>query len=525
VIEKEEFTLPASLTAGLAPLSPAPEPRPEPRGVSTVLTTSARDLAYVVFRWKWDILLVMLVALIGSAVYLWLIRGVAYETSVKLLVKLGQEQAPPTTMLGDRTLLISQRPQDVNSEIDILKSTDLIELVVTNLGLDQPKAPDPVPTGLLPRIKYEVRKYKDLAKAYYKEAQIRLGLKKRLTPHEEAVFIMQHALVVETNPESNVLTARLLTPIPDGSSVILNGIIDEYLEFRRTVFANDKSVDYFREQFNASDVAVREVERAIAEFETSNDFQNLDQQETLLLATREDIRGSLREAEVNLQIAQMKLDRYRSGDNENAADFASVGEFGEDSYPSALILELVELSKAREELKAGTGASAQSLIRVERQRTAVLEMLDNFLAASVKERAEHLRNLQAQFDDANTKLDQIRAAQTFAGENQRALKVAQDNYFFYQRRLEESVAVAAMQEERIGNVTVIQHAIDPVEPAGVSRVKLFLFGVAFAFCAAIGWASIREYFDHTINTADQLRRHVGAPVLASLPESAMLVKD
>lgn len=524
MIEKDELTIPETFSAGLPPLNPIPETRPEPRRVSAVLSTSARDLAYVVFRWKWDILLVVLLALIGSAIYLWLIRGVLYETSAKLLVKLGQEQAPPTTMLGDRTLLISQRPQDVNSEIDILKSTDLLERVVIKLGLDQPKAPDPVPTGLMPRIKYEVRKYKALAKSYYKEAQIRLGLKKRMTPREEAIYVMQLALAVEAYPETNVLNATLRTPIPDGAGDILNGVVDEYLEFRRTVFMDDQSVGYFEDQVNASLEQVRAVEAAITAFETENDFQNLTEQEKLLLATREETRRRLNEAEVNEQLAQMKLDRFRRSDKDNASDFASVGEFEKDSYPAALMLELVTLSKQREELKSGTGASAQQLIRVESQRSAVLAMLEKYLVASQRERQEQHENIQAQFDETSAKLAQIRAGQTISSENQRALKVAQDNYYFYRERLENSIAVSAMQEERIGNVSVIQHAIDPVEPAGVSRVKLFLFAIAFALCAAIGWASVREYFDHTVNTADQLRRYVAAPVLATLPINTKIAK-
>ena len=160
---------------------------PPARRVSVVLSTSVRDLTYVVFKWKWDIFFVVLLAVAGSAVYLFLIRDTLYETTVTLLVKLGQEQAPPTTMLGDRTLLISQRPQDVTSETGVLKSTDLLQRVVTKLHLDQPAPPETAPAALLPRIKFEIKRAKRMVKDLYSEALISAGLKKRLSRFDEAI--------------------------------------------------------------------------------------------------------------------------------------------------------------------------------------------------------------------------------------------------------------------------------------------------------------------------------------------------
>ena len=144
-------------------------------------------------------------------------------------------------------------------------------------------------------------------------------------------------------------------------------------------------------------------------------------------------------------------------------------------------------------------------------------MLGNYLTSLEGERRQKFDALKAEFNDLDQKLEKIRAAQTEWDELQRSLKVAQDNFYFYQKRLEESVAISAMQREQIGNVSVLQHAIDPSAPMGMSRVKLFLFGLVFAVFAALGWAAIREYFDHTLSTPDQLRRHVPAPVLASVP--------
>ncbi len=114
------------------------------------LTTSLRDLLAVLFKRKWSILTVLLVALTGSMTYLFLIRDDAYTAVAKILVRVGPEQAPSATVIGQPPNVVSYRETDVNSEIDILTSTDLVAQLVDELHLDviQPK---PVPMASFPR--------------------------------------------------------------------------------------------------------------------------------------------------------------------------------------------------------------------------------------------------------------------------------------------------------------------------------------------------------------------------------------
>jgi uncharacterized protein involved in exopolysaccharide biosynthesis len=99
----------------------------------------------------------------------------------------------------------------------------------------------------------------------------------------------------------------------------------------------------------------------------------------------------------------------------------------------------------------------------------------------------------------------------------RGRTVAETSYLYYRDKLEEASAVAAMQESNIGNVAVIQHASEPLYPEGVSKSKLLAIALAFAVFAALCWAAVREFFDHGVYTAEQLRRHGRVPVIAVIP--------
>jgi uncharacterized protein involved in exopolysaccharide biosynthesis len=117
---------------------------------------TARDLALILFKRKWGIIAVMAVTMISCLVWLFLIRDDSYEVSVKVLVKIGREQAPPPSVMGASPMVVAYRSQDVNSEIDIFQNGELIARVVEELGLDQPVL-QPEPIGFLARLKFETK--------------------------------------------------------------------------------------------------------------------------------------------------------------------------------------------------------------------------------------------------------------------------------------------------------------------------------------------------------------------------------
>src|SRR5689334_20016231 len=107
-------------------------------------TISARDLALVILKRKWSILVIIVTAMLGAVVWLWGVRDDMYKSYAKVLVKLGREQATPPTVMGASPALIGYRSQEVNSEIDIFQNIESIGRVVDRLHLDQP-VQEPVP--------------------------------------------------------------------------------------------------------------------------------------------------------------------------------------------------------------------------------------------------------------------------------------------------------------------------------------------------------------------------------------------
>src|SRR5687768_15096016 len=156
------------------------------------LQTSMRDLAFILFKRKWSMIIIFMATMISATAYLFLIRDDLYEVTAKVLVRIGHEQEPPATVMSERPMMIvGQRFQDVNSEADILSSTELLAKVVDELGLDKPGPPAPVPPGLIAKTRYHAKAFVKTVKQIQNEILIRIGFRIRLTPREEAIAMMQ----------------------------------------------------------------------------------------------------------------------------------------------------------------------------------------------------------------------------------------------------------------------------------------------------------------------------------------------
>src|SRR5687768_11825821 len=211
---------------------------------------SARDLLFVLFKWKWSLIVIVAFGLFASVVWLWVIRDDVYELNAKVLVKSGHEQAASTTTLNERPMdVVGQRAQqDVNSEADILQSSDLIGALIDELHLDAPPEPPPYPDGAVARLRWHAKDLADRANKFTDQTLISIGLRPRLTAREKVLAALKDGLHVTPQKDSNVLVAQLFVKSREGSNVLLNRLIDMYLVTRLKVWQGEGAVDFFRSQ-------------------------------------------------------------------------------------------------------------------------------------------------------------------------------------------------------------------------------------------------------------------------------------
>jgi len=86
------------------------------------------------------------------------------------------------------------------------------------------------------------------------------------------------------------------------------------------------------------------------------------------------------------------------------------------------------------------------------------------------------------------------------------------------KHMEAKVSQGLEKEQKGERFTVIDPARFPEKPYKPNRLAIALIGLVLGVGAGVGWASLREFTDHSIRDADTLFLSTSFPVLANIPE-------
>ena len=478
--------------------------------------TSARDLVFLLCKWKWSITVIFTMTMLCTLVWLFVFRDDMYTSEAKVLVKLGQEQAAPTTVVGQQPMVIGYRSADVNSEVEILTSGQIMGEVVDRLGLDKPM-PQPVPQGTLRRIKYEVKHAVQWVRDWKDEMLIQIGLRDRLSQREKAVAMLQKGLQVLPAKESNVILARLTLPFRKNGSVVLNAVLDDYQKFRRDLF-QDAGNEVFGGMVKDHGSELSQAEAQLQDFETTNQISNQPKQKEILLeqiASAERLRN---EADIDYREAQAKVDRLTAELGKPDPNLASLGGFDALPFQRGLLADLADLEKKRQELRLTELDTGDRIQNNRAQFQSVAAMLSANLQSVLADKKANFEARQRELSSLQANLKGLHDTEMRWNNLRRRVQTFEQDYLFYRKKLEESTATkSALAHDRTSNVSIIQHAMDPLQPTGVRKTTIMGLAIVVALFAALAYMAIAEFFDHSIYTRAQLERHLKVQVMAVAP--------
>ena len=98
----------------------------------------------------------------------------------------------------------------------------------------------------------------------------------------------------------------------------------------------------------------------------------------------------------------------------------------------------------------------------------------------------------------------------------RDLGTQESNYKTYLGKFEESRIVDDMNIKKLSNVSVIENATVPIEPAKNNKRQYALLSVILGLGAALGLAYLREYVPQRLTTPLAAEKYLGLPVMVSI---------
>jgi uncharacterized protein involved in exopolysaccharide biosynthesis len=477
------------------------------------------ELLTPLYRHRWAALLTFAVIFGGAVIGVLLIKP-EYQAMMKVLVK--RERMDPVmspTENASAQALPMVTEDELNSEVEILKSRDLLEQVAIASGLVAATSAEPAAPG-------------------------GSGETSAPSPLQLSRAVTALAADLEVYPlrRTTLIEATYRSPDPVMAAKVLSNLARLYVEKHLAVHRPTGAQEFFAEQTRTFADQLKEAETRLAEFgrtervvsplaerdaalQRLSDFEAAAQQAqaaiaeadqriatldgqmtstpsrqtTAIQTTESESIGSLKARLLDLQVTEADLLRKFT------PEYPPVQQV--QSRISQIRAALADAERTPVSSQTTDQNPTHQWLRDERARVVTernaLKARAQVLARTIAEyraKAEH-------FDAARAEQEQLL----------RSLKTSQEGYQLYQHKQEEARISDALDRTRIANVSLAEAPTVPTTPASSGRGLL----LAIAFMVASAASALTALTLHRLNpyfrTPDEVQSFLRVPLLATLP--------
>lgn len=485
---------------------------------------TARDLLEIGYRRRKTFAVCFTVVFLGAIVAA-AVMPKRYESEMKILVH--RERADPL-VTAQQTAAVEQNlpsltEEDINSEVALLRSQDLLEKVVTTCGLENRRSGSLVDEILG---KFLPARAEDSEQTRISMAAVKLGNDLRIEPVKKSYMIS-----VSYPSRDPQLAARVLDTLgnlylakhaaverPSNASSFFDQEAEQYrktledaenrlAEFNREsgLVTSQSEKDSGEPKLEEFELGMRETQAAIPAAQ-----EHVEALETLLAKTPPRITTQLHTSDNGALMQQLKsslvsleqqrvdlLNKYAPGDR-------MVGEVDTQIAQVKAAIDAQEKAPLREQTT---------------DQNPTYEFLRQELAkasadlATLKAKAQSSERVDRAYQQTLVDRDQKQLQQQAL---LRDVKTAEANYLLYQNKQQEAHIADAFDKNRILNVSIAQPATIPYLPTNPVPLTLVV-GWLVACLLSMGVAFVQDRLDPQVRNPQQIERYLDVPILAQLP--------
>lgn len=463
-----------------------------------------RDLTAVLFRQRTVLLSAFALALLAAvATGFWVPK---YDAEMKILVH-KQRTTSIVTAAADAPLQINPdqiSEEDLNTEVEILKSEDLLRAVVLQTGL----------AGAQPN---------DLRVA-------------------KAVRNLGNHLNIEPLRRSNVIQVQYESGSPKKGAEVLQALSTLYLQKHLELHRSTGEFKFFDQQMLQYQQKLNEAQAKLTAFTRGTGVVSAQQERDAALhqadefdATAHQAQTSTIETEKRVNALQAKLQTMqprmttvvRTSDNPELFQQLKSTLLNLQLKRTELLTKYDPSYPLVQEVDKQIAAAQSAIDREERKplRDESSDQDPNYLwvrdeltkaqadLSGLKARAAAAATIARQYHDTAEHLDQSQITQQ---DLERTAKAQEENYLLYLHKREEARINEALDQRGILNVTMAEPPIAPALPTrSPINAGLLMLLIAGGFSITAAFAT--DLLDPSFRTPDEVSHYLGMPVLAALP--------
>jgi uncharacterized protein involved in exopolysaccharide biosynthesis len=517
-----------------------------------MLKLSPRDVLYILFRHKRKaipfFLAVVITVTLGT-----LIAPRIYQSEAKIMLRLGRENVAldPTVPAGPILSIGQTREAELKSEIEILKSRDLIEKVVDAIGpatfLNPPKEMIEKSHSIGGKFRQAIGEFRQ---GFHRVLSGMLGSSKKGTSDPSkvrynAIQLVLDSLNAEALKNSNIIVISFDAISRKLAQETINKLIMFYLEKHMNVYRAEGSYDFFNKQTAETRKNLVRAEEKLRELKNSTGIASLEEQRKILFLRIGSLQREAEETRSALAASRAKVLSMKktlatlpptvtaqetTGNPDPGADQMRARLYDLQLKEQDLLSRYNDNSKPVQDIRRQIAGAQALLAKEERTRTQVTkgpnEAYKEIESALLAEKAA-LSSLQAkaeivqeQLKTALGELKSINNGEIQFARVQREMGIQEANYRRYYEKLEQARIDQALEVGKISNVSIVQPATFPMNPIKPNKKRNLAMGLFLGLFGGIGLAFFSEYMDHTFRRPEDIEQRLELPTLAVIPSSS-----
>jgi len=474
-----------------------------------------RDILAVLFRHRRKCLGIFLGA-VGLVTFVTFLTPDYYESSTKLLVRLGREQLTldPTVTTGQVVNVQQSRETQLNSELEILRSRQVTSRVIDRLG----------------------------AANFIGGEKAAKGLSAEKL-HEEAQKELEKSWTLEVVHETSILTVSYRATDPAFAQKVVDGLLQSFLEEHIAAYRTSGSFEFFDRETDTIARTLGDMEGQLRDSRNQLSVGKLDDQRANLMDRIGGLERTIADANAEKSATRAKIASMR-GTLENLPETLVTQETSglQNSAIGTMRAKLYDLQLREQDLLSRYRETSEPVVEIRRQiaeaeallkteqknvtqvtrglSTAHQQVRSSLGSeeASLSALEAKVTVLQADLNRAREELKDLNNHEVNISQLERQMDVAETNYKKYSESREQARIDQALEMDRISNISVVQAPTFIATPVGPNRPLNIAIGILLGLFGAIGAAVAGEFLDQSIRNARDVKEQLGLDTIITIPQ-------
>lgn len=473
---------------------------------------SVHDIVAPIARHKFTVAACFLVVAAATGIVAWLTPA-DYVSEMTFLVQRERVDPIMSADANAQTPDSSVDEVEMMSQVELLGSRDLLEQVVLDAGLHDPK------------------RFENSTE----EAQARAASVRRLRARLTIVPIRR----------TRMIRVQYRGRDPQMAAQVLDRLSQRYLDKHLAVHRPLDSHEFFGEQVQRAQQELSEAEGRLTDFARREAVVVPEQERTAVLQQLGTFQAMLQQARAEMADADRRLGAIQAQLGQTPDRQVTAVRTANGGLLAQLNQRVLEMELQREELLRKFTPQYPAVVQLEAQLTHTRDVLALAEMAPIMDETtdqnpthQWLRNEEARIRAERAALEaRVASIQRSVNEYEgrarrlneqtvaqqellRNVKTAEEASLLYQRKEEEARISDALDRMRIANVRVADAPSVPQSPSNSARSLVIILGLFAALLFGLGSAYARDWMNPVVHSSRDVQSVLNVPVLAAVPSVA-----